>query len=75
MCLEEPQDFEDDQDCNLSHNLLRMVEQDKKQILPHKESVEILSLGDEQEKKEVEIKTCITTKTRLPIKEECKLIQ
>ncbi|KAA3467459.1 trans-resveratrol di-O-methyltransferase-like [Gossypium australe] len=59
MCLEEPQDFEDDQDCNLSPDLLRM-----KQILPHKESVEIVSLGDKQEKKEVKIRACITAETK-----------
>ncbi|KAK5819535.1 hypothetical protein PVK06_024542 [Gossypium arboreum] len=59
MCLEEPQDFEDDGDCNLSLDLLRMVDQDEKQILPYKESVE-MSLGDKQEKKEVKIRTCIT---------------
>ncbi|KAK5819658.1 hypothetical protein PVK06_024675 [Gossypium arboreum] len=50
-------DFEDDQGCNLSPDLLRMVEQDEKQILPHKESVEIVSLEEGQE---VKIRTCIT---------------
>ncbi|KAA3462011.1 trans-resveratrol di-O-methyltransferase-like [Gossypium australe] len=51
MCLEEPQDFEDDQDCNLSPNLLRM-------------SVEIVNLRGEQENKEVKIGACITTETK-----------
>ncbi|KAA3467624.1 Retrotransposable element Tf2 [Gossypium australe] len=53
MCPKEPQDFEDDRDCNLSLDLLRMEEQDEKQILPYKESVEIVSLGDKQEKKKL----------------------
>ncbi|KAA3473083.1 RNA-directed DNA polymerase [Gossypium australe] len=57
MCLEEPQNFEDDQDCNFSPDLLRM-------ILPHKVSEEIVSLGVEQEKKEAKIKSCITSETR-----------
>ncbi|KAA3470712.1 RNA-directed DNA polymerase-like protein [Gossypium australe] len=58
MCLEEPQDFEDDRDCNLSHDLLRMVEQDEKQILPHK------VLKDKQENKEVNIRACITAEKK-----------
>ncbi|KAG8504210.1 hypothetical protein CXB51_002512 [Gossypium anomalum] len=56
-CMEDSLDFEDDQGCNLSPDLLRMVEQDEKQILPHKESVEIVSVGEGQE---VKIGTCIT---------------
>ncbi|KAA3482601.1 receptor-like protein 12 [Gossypium australe] len=39
MCLEGSQDFEDDRDCNLSPDLLRMVEQDEKQIIPYKKSL------------------------------------
>ncbi|XP_040967144.1 uncharacterized protein [Gossypium hirsutum] len=30
MCLEEPQDFEDDRDCDVSPDLLRMVKQEEK---------------------------------------------
>ncbi|KAA3467306.1 RNA-directed DNA polymerase (Reverse transcriptase), Ribonuclease H-like protein [Gossypium australe] len=59
MCLEEPQDFKNVQDCNVSPDLLRMVEKDEKWVLSHKESV----LGDEQEKKEVKIRTCIIAET------------
>ena len=57
MCLKELKDFEDDRDCNLSPDLLRMVEQDEKQILRYKDSVEIVSLRDKQEKKEVKIRS------------------
>ncbi|KAA3467095.1 hypothetical protein EPI10_002137 [Gossypium australe] len=64
MCLEEPQDFEDDRDCNLSLDLLRMVEQDEKQILPYKESVKVVSLGDKQEKKEVKIGAFMIIETK-----------
>ncbi|KAA3481530.1 hypothetical protein EPI10_021889 [Gossypium australe] len=64
MCLEEHQDFEDDRDCNLSPNFLWMVEQEEKLILPHKESVEIVSLEDGQENKEVKIGACITAETK-----------
>ena len=35
MCLEGSHDFKDDEDCSLSPDLLRMVEQEEKQILPH----------------------------------------
>ncbi len=44
MCLERSHAFEDDIDCSLSLDLLRMVEQEDKQILPLKESLEILRL-------------------------------
>ncbi|KAA3486018.1 hypothetical protein EPI10_029981 [Gossypium australe] len=56
MCMEDSQDFEDDQDCNLSFDLLRM-----KQILPYKESAEIVSLGEENE---VKIGACIAPETK-----------
>ncbi|KAA3484954.1 L-type lectin-domain containing receptor kinase IX.1-like [Gossypium australe] len=61
MCMEDSQDFEDDRNCNLSPDLLRMVEQDEKQIQPYKELVEIVSLGEE---KEVKIGACIAAETK-----------
>ncbi len=39
MCLEGSHDFEDDIDFSLFPDLLRMVEQVEKQILPYKESL------------------------------------
>ena len=64
VCLDEPGDLEEDQDSDLYPNLLRMVEHEEKQILPHKESLEMVNLGDENEKKEVKIRTCTSTTTR-----------
>ena len=61
MCLEGSRDFENDEDCGVSPNLLRMVEQEDKKILPHRESLEIVSL---EEGKEVKIGTDITAKTK-----------
>ncbi|KAG8473516.1 hypothetical protein CXB51_035657 [Gossypium anomalum] len=61
LCIEDTEDFEDDQNYDLSPNLLRIVEQEEKQILPHKESVEIVSLG---EGKEVKIRASITAETK-----------
>ena len=46
MCPEESQDFEDNTDCNLSPDLLRMVEQEEKQILPHEETIETVILEE-----------------------------
>ncbi|KAA3479690.1 reverse transcriptase [Gossypium australe] len=46
MCLERSQDFEDDIDCGLSPDLLRMVEQEEKQILPHEEAVKVVTLEE-----------------------------
>ncbi|KAA3482741.1 trans-resveratrol di-O-methyltransferase-like [Gossypium australe] len=64
MCPEKPQDFENYRDCILSPDLLRKVEQDEKQILHYKDLVEIVNLGDKQEKKEENIRACITTETK-----------
>ncbi|XP_052878862.1 uncharacterized protein LOC128285404 [Gossypium arboreum] len=61
MCLKGSQDFEDDRDCDLSPDLLRMVEQEEKQILPHKETVDMVTL---EEGKVVKIGTCITEETK-----------
>lgn len=62
MCLEESQDFEDVQDCDLSLDLLRMVKQEEKQIMPHeKKAIENVAL---EEGKEVKIDTHITEDTR-----------
>ncbi|KAG8498572.1 hypothetical protein CXB51_004858 [Gossypium anomalum] len=63
MCLEEPQDFEDVQGYDVSLDLLRMVKQEEKQIMPHeKEAIENIAL---EEGKEVKIGTLITKDTRL----------
>ncbi|XP_016752398.1 uncharacterized protein [Gossypium hirsutum] len=61
MCLEGSQDFEDDEECGLSLDLLRMVEREEKQILPYKETTENVIL---EKKKEVKIRTCITEEVR-----------
>ncbi|XP_052490838.1 uncharacterized protein LOC128043069 [Gossypium raimondii] len=61
MCLEESHDFEDNEDCGLSPDLLKMVERAEKQILPYRESIEIMSL---EEGKEVKIGSDISAKTR-----------
>ncbi|XP_052485209.1 uncharacterized protein LOC105778967 [Gossypium raimondii] len=61
MCLEGSHDFEDNEDCGLSPDLLKMVERAKKQILPHRESIEVVSL---EEGKEVKIGSDISAKTR-----------
>ena len=47
-----------------SPDLLRMVEQEDKQILPHQESVETINLGTEERKQEVKIETSISGGTR-----------
>ena len=44
ICLEGSHDFENDIDRSLSLYLLMMVEQEDRQILPHKESLEIVGL-------------------------------
>ncbi|XP_052484280.1 uncharacterized protein LOC105786759 [Gossypium raimondii] len=60
-CLEGSQNFEDDIDCDVSPDLLRMVEEEDQQISHHRESLEIVSL---EEGKEVKIGIDISAKTR-----------
>ncbi|KAA3458801.1 hypothetical protein EPI10_013371 [Gossypium australe] len=61
MCLEESQDFEGDRYCDLSPDLLIVVKQEEKQILPHGEEVENIAL---EEGKVVKIGTHITEETK-----------
>ena len=49
---------------DLPPDLLRLVEQDERQILPHLEIIEAISLGTEEEKKEVKIGTTLSPATR-----------
>ena len=49
---------------DLSPDLLRLVEQDKRQILPHQEIIEAVNLGIEEEKKEVKIGTTLSSTTK-----------
>ncbi|KAA3478158.1 RNA-directed DNA polymerase (Reverse transcriptase), Ribonuclease H-like protein [Gossypium australe] len=76
MCLEGPQDFTDDRDCSLSPNLLRMVEREEKLILPHKETIENMILGEGKESyQDMPGLSADIAVHRVPIKEECKPVQ
>ena len=49
---------------DLPSDLLRLVEQDERQILPHQEITEAINLETEEEKKEVKIGTTLSPATR-----------
>ena len=49
---------------DLPPDLLRLVEQDERQILPHQEITESINLGTEEEKKEVKIGTMLSSAIR-----------
>ncbi|KAK9010715.1 hypothetical protein V6N11_043585 [Hibiscus sabdariffa] len=53
-------DCEDEERCDLPDGLRRMMECEEKQILPHKEELEILNLGTKEERREVKIGTTIS---------------
>ena len=55
---------EDMEDNVLPSNLLRLVEQDKRQILPHQEITETVNLGIEEERKKVKIETTLSSAIR-----------
>ena len=52
------------EDDDLPLNLLRLVEQDERQILPHQEITEAVNLGIEEERKEVKIETTLSPDAR-----------
>ena len=52
------------EDNDLPPDLLRLVEQDKRQILPHQEITEAVNLGTEEERKEVKIGTTLSPVTK-----------
>ena len=52
------------EDDDLPPDLLRLVAQDKKHILPHQEVTKAINLGTEKERKEVKIGTTLSPATR-----------
>ena len=49
---------------DLPPDLLRLVEQDERQILSHQEIMEAINLGTKEERKEVKIGTTLSPTTR-----------
>ena len=52
---------------DLPPDLLRLVEQDERQILSHQEIMEAINLGTEEERKEVKIGTTLSLAIRKKI--------
>ena len=52
------------EDNDLFPDLLRLVEQEERKILPHQEITEAVNLGTEEEKKKVKIGTTLSPVTR-----------
>ena len=55
---------EDMEDIDLPPNLLRLVEQDERQVLPHQEITKAINLETKEERKEVKIGTILSPATR-----------
>ena len=51
-------------DDDLPPDLLRLVAQDEKQILPHQEITKAINLGTEEERREVKIGTTLSLATK-----------
>ena len=45
----------------------RLIDQENKQILPHQEEIEVINLGNNEEKKEVKVGTALSTETKKKI--------
>ncbi|XP_038996868.1 uncharacterized protein LOC120121584, partial [Hibiscus syriacus] len=54
----------EEDECELNSELVRMMEQEDRQILPHKETTETINLGTEEDIKEVKIGTSLSPKVR-----------
>ena len=52
------------EDDDLPPNLLRLVAQDEKQILPHQEVTKVINLGTEEERREMKIRTTLSPTIR-----------
>ena len=52
------------EDDDLPPDLLRLVAQDEKQILPHQEVIEAINLGTKEERREVKIETTLSPTIR-----------
>jgi len=56
-----------DENCEPSPELLRLVEQEAREIKPHQEEVEMVNLGDEGEEKNVKIGAGLTKEMKLQL--------
>ena len=67
ICTSEVDPEEDFKESSVPPDLLQLVEQEKKQIMPHKDLTEVINLGTQGDQKEVNIGTLIksTTRTKL----------
>ena len=45
----------------------RLIDQENKQILPYKEEIEVINLGNNEEKKEVKVGTTLSAETKKEI--------
>ena len=61
-CTDEIDLEEDMYNKTLPLEMIRLIDQENKQILPHQEVTEVINLGSNEEKKEVKISTTLSTK-------------
>ena len=45
----------------------RLIDQENKQILPHQDEIEVINLGNNEEKKEVKVGTTLSTEMKMEI--------
>ena len=54
-------------DVALPLEMKRLTDQENKQILPYQEEIEVINLGNSEEKKEVKVGTSLSAKTKKEI--------
>ena len=67
ICISEVDLEEDFEESSVPPDFLRLVKQEEKQIMPHKNLAEVINLGTQEDQKEVNIRALIksTTRTKL----------
>ncbi|KAF1879695.1 hypothetical protein Lal_00044314 [Lupinus albus] len=58
---------DNDEEWEASPELLRLVEQESREIQPHEELVELINLGSEEDKKEIRVGTIMDTSERMKL--------
>ena len=48
-------EYEVDEECEVSRELARLLQQEERAILPHEELLETINLGTEEDRKEVKV--------------------
>ena len=67
LCTDDTDSEEYMEDEALPFEMRRLIDQENKQISSHQEEIEVINLGNNEEKKEVKVGTALSTETKKEI--------